>query len=62
MWAMSTRGAVARQGPHSDIGYCCCCICCCSCVCVCCREVLDDAQLREMGKRFLEAKQHLPTR
>jgi hemerythrin superfamily protein len=26
------------------------------------REVLDDAQLREMGKRFLEAKQHLPTR
>lgn len=26
------------------------------------REVLDDAELREMGKRFLEAKQHLPTR
>lgn len=26
------------------------------------REVLSDAELREMGKRFQEAKQHAPTR
>jgi hypothetical protein len=34
---------------------------CVAAVCAC-REVLSDAELREMGRRFQEAKQHAPTR